>query len=236
MIVISRVWTGGGDTGHTHLADMSRVPKTDARIAACGDADEVNSVLGTALVEDLPEVVGEILAQVQNELFDLGADLATPVMPDPAHPPLRIDQAAISRLEAWCDEFSEELPTLRSFILPGGNRASAALHHARTVARRAERTAWAAVAAHGDSMNPLTVTYLNRLSDLLFVLARSVGQSHGERLWVPGADRTPPDARARRNRDRIIASTASGAQEHSDQDDSGRRHSAPGSAGPADSR
>jgi cob(I)alamin adenosyltransferase len=129
-----------------------------------------------------------VLARVQNELFDVGADLATPVIPDPPHPPLRITAEYVDRLEADCDRFNERLPALRSFILPGGTPAAALLHQARTVTRRAERSAWALVAADPERTDPLTATYLNRLSDLLFILAR-VTNPDGDVLWVPGGER-----------------------------------------------
>lgn len=212
MVVLSKIYTRTGDDGSTHLSDMSRAPKTDARVAAYGDVDEANSVVGMALAcADLPASIGEVLTVVQNELFDLGADLSTPLVAEPEFPPLRIEQSSIDRLEGWCDEFSADLPTLRSFILPGGSPASATLHLARAVSRRAERSAWAAVAAYGTGtapktsdaagapggINELAVTYLNRLSDLLFVLARAAlpTDDEGRRaevLWVPGTDRPAP--------------------------------------------
>ena len=118
------------------------------------------------------EQIRNVLRQIQNDLFDAGADLSTPVVENPEHPPLRITQSYIDRLEAWCDEFNEPLPALNSFVLPGGTPLSALLHVARTVARRAERSAWQAVDTHGDSVSVLPAKYLNRLSDLLFILSR----------------------------------------------------------------
>ena len=130
-----------------------------------------------------------LLVRIQNELFDVGADLCNPVTADPAYPPLRIDESYITALEQACDEFNEGLPVLRSFVLPGGSPAAALLHVARTVVRRAERSTWAALEVHGDSMNPLTAQYLNRLSDLLFILARRVNEPDGDLLWKPGGER-----------------------------------------------
>jgi cob(I)alamin adenosyltransferase len=133
-----------------------------------------------------------VLTHVQNDLFDLGADFCTPVVPDPEYPPLRIEQAYVDRLEGWCDRYNEDLPKLRSFILNGGTPAAAHLHVARTVVRRAERSAWAAWEAHAESMNQLAITYLNRLSDLLFILARAANRENGDVLWVPGGERGEP--------------------------------------------
>ena len=130
-----------------------------------------------------------MLTRVQNDLFDVGADLATPVVPDPKYPPLRVEQSYVDRLEADCDRFLAELEKLRSFILPGGTAGAALLHQACTVVRRAERSTWGALEEHGDSMNALTATYLNRLSDLLFILARVANTSRGDVLWVPGENR-----------------------------------------------
>ncbi|GAA3175615.1 cob(I)yrinic acid a,c-diamide adenosyltransferase [Nonomuraea roseoviolacea] len=187
-VVLSRIYTRTGDDGTTALNDMSRVPKTDARLAAYADVEEANAHLGVALSHGtLPADLAEVLARVQNELFDVGADLATPVVAEPAFPPLRVEQAYVDRLEALCDSFNADLKPLRSFILPGGDPATAALHVARVTVRRAERTTWAALEAH-DDMNPLTAAYLNRLSDLLFILCR-VAHAGQEILWKPGATR-----------------------------------------------
>jgi cob(I)alamin adenosyltransferase len=137
--------------------------------------------------------IAKLLARVQNELFDVGADLANPVSDaPPPYPPLRIDEAYVTRLEAECDSHNEGLPTLRSFLLPGGSPGSTLLHAARTVTRRAERSAWAAIGEHGDSVSPLTARYLNRLSDLLFILARRANSGHEDVLWKPGGERDTP--------------------------------------------
>ncbi|GAB2875556.1 cob(I)yrinic acid a,c-diamide adenosyltransferase [Streptomyces mayteni] len=190
MVNLTRIYTRTGDDGTTALGDNSRVPKTDARIAAYADANEANAVIGTALaLGKLPAEVRAVLTRVQNDLFDVGADLCTPVVADPEHPPLRVEQSYIDRLEADCDLFLADLEKLRSFILPGGTAGAALLHQACTVVRRAERSTWAALELHGDTMNPLTATYLNRLSDLLFILARTANKATGDVLWVPGENR-----------------------------------------------
>jgi cob(I)alamin adenosyltransferase len=184
---LTRIYTKTGDAGQTHLGDMSRVSKNDPRLHAFADVDEANSVLGVALaLGALDERVADLLRSVQNDLFDVGADLCTPVTPDPAYPPLRVSPAYTERLEAACDEYNETLPTLNSFILPGGTPAAALLHQARVVVRRAERSVWAVLEADGERTNPETARYLNRLSDLLFILAR-VANPGGDILWEPGA-------------------------------------------------
>jgi len=189
-VVLSRIYTKTGDDGTTALGDFSRATKTDPRLAAYADVDEANSAVGVAVTTGgLPGDVTALLIKIQNELFDVGADFCNPVTPEPAYPPLRIDESYITRLEQACDSYNENLPTLRSFVLPGGTPGSALLHVARTVVRRAERTAWAAVAAHGDTMNLLAVKYLNRLSDLLFILARVANEPDGDLLWKPGGER-----------------------------------------------
>ncbi|MFD7549439.1 cob(I)yrinic acid a,c-diamide adenosyltransferase [Streptomyces sp. NPDC059816] len=189
MVNLTRIYTRTGDQGTTNLGDMSRTAKTDLRIAAYADANEANAVLGTAIaLGDLGEEVVAVLTRVQNDLFDVGADLSTPVVAEPAYPPLRVEQFYVDRLEEDCDRFNERLTKLRSFILPGGTPGAALLHQACTVVRRAERSTWAALEAHGETMNPLTATYLNRLSDLLFILAR-VANPDGDVLWVPGGER-----------------------------------------------
>jgi cob(I)alamin adenosyltransferase len=189
-VVLSRIYTRTGDSGTTALGDGSRAPKTDPRLAAYADVDEANCAIGVAVtLGQLPEDMTTLLIRLQNELFDVGADLCNPITPDPAYPPLRVAQGYIDALEEACDHYNEGLPTLRSFVLPGGTAGAALLHTARTVVRRAERTTWAALEVHGDSMNPLTAQYLNRLSDLLFILARQASQPTGELLWKPGSDR-----------------------------------------------
>jgi cob(I)alamin adenosyltransferase len=183
---LTRIYTRTGDDGTTALGDMSRVPKTDPRVGAYADCDETNAAIGVALaLGAVTEPVAGVLRQVQNDLFDVGADLCTPVVPDPRHPPLRVSAGYVERLEKWCDEFNEALPTLASFILPGGSPAAALLHQARTTARRAERSGWALHAADPDGTNRQALLYLNRLSDLLFILARAANPG-GDVLWQPG--------------------------------------------------
>lgn len=183
---LTRIYTRTGDDGTTGLSDFSRVSKNDTRLIAYADCDEANAAVGVAVAMGQPgdELLG-VLRQIQNDLFDAGADLSTPVVENPKYPPLRVTQDYIDRLERWCDEFNEPLPALNSFILPGGTPLSALLHVARTVARRAERSAWTAVAEHGDSVSVLPAKYLNRLSDLLFILSR-VANPGGDVLWKPG--------------------------------------------------
>ncbi|HET9127276.1 MAG TPA: cob(I)yrinic acid a,c-diamide adenosyltransferase [Propionibacteriaceae bacterium] len=203
MVILSKIYTRTGDGGTTRLADNSVARKTDLRVEAYGDVDECNSHLGVVLADpSLPGELADVLRVVQNELFDVGADLSTPLRDDPPWPPLRIADDSVERLEHWCDLFGDALPTLRSFVLPGGTPVSAHLHVARTVCRRAERAAWAAREAYGvDSasagspegsggVNPVAITYLNRLSDLLFIMARAANTG-AEPLWVPGTDRMP---------------------------------------------
>lgn len=186
---LTRIYTRTGDDGTTGLSDFSRVSKNDARLEAYADCDETNAAIGVALSLGQPdERIRQVLLQIQNDLFDAGADLSTPVVENPEYPPLRVRQDYIDRLEAWCDEFNEDLPTLDSFILPGGTALSALLHVARTVTRRAERAAWRAVDQYGDSVSLLPAKYLNRLSDLLFILSR-VANPDGDVKWKPGGDR-----------------------------------------------
>ncbi|NEW47845.1 cob(I)yrinic acid a,c-diamide adenosyltransferase [Nocardia cyriacigeorgica] len=188
---LTRIYTRTGDDGTTGLSDFSRVAKTDPRLIAYADCDEANAAIGVALAVGEPEPrIGTVLRQVQNDLFDAGADLSTPIVEEPKYPPLRITQSYIARLEAWCDEFNAELAPLNSFILPGGTPLAAHLHVARTVARRAERSAWAAVEAHPDNTGTLPARYLNRLSDLLFILGR-VANPGGDVLWQPGGGAGP---------------------------------------------
>lgn len=190
MVNLTRIYTRTGDAGSTRLGDMSETTKTDLRLQAYADVDEANATLGLALAQGgLDDDVVAVLTHVQNDLFDVGADFCTPVVADPEFPPLRIEQDYVDRLEGWCDHYNEELPKLRSFILNGGTLGAAHLHVARTVIRRSERSAWAAYGEHGDSMNKLAITYLNRLSDLVFILARHANRENGDVLWVPGGER-----------------------------------------------
>jgi len=179
---LTKIYTRGGDAGQTSLGDGSRVSKLDPRIRAYGVVDELNSQLGVALAnEALPDVLRTPLARVQNQLFDVGADLSVPWNgPDDR---LRATQAMVDELEQLCDEHNAELPELRSFVLPGGTTAAAQLHVARTIARRAELTSLEA------DVNPLARVYLNRVSDLLFIFARRANQLAGrvEPLWLPGS-------------------------------------------------
>jgi cob(I)alamin adenosyltransferase len=191
MVNLTRIYTRTGDAGETRLGDMTKTTKTDARLHAYATVDEGNAHIGVAIATGgLDDDVVAVLTHVQNDLFDVGADLCTPVVADPKYPPLRIEQDYVDRLEDWCDSYNEQLPNLRSFILNGGTPAAAQLHVARTVVRRAERDAWAAWSEYADSMNKLALTYLNRLSDLLFILARHANRSHGDVLWVPGGERS----------------------------------------------
>lgn len=184
---LTKIYTRVGDDGTTGLGDFSRVPKTDPRIEAYADVDETNAALGVALaLGSLASDVHDVVRKVQNDLFDVGADLCTPIVPDPKYPPLRVTQAYVDRLEAWCDEFNERLGKLESFILNGGTPGAALLHQARTISRRAERRTWALIDADPEHTNVLTAKYLNRLSDLLFILAR-VANPDGDVLWQPGA-------------------------------------------------
>lgn len=186
MVRLDRIYTGGGDKGETSLGSGLRVPKDSARVDAMGDVDEVNSVIGLArrVLDKDPTGLSAVLARIQNDLFDLGADLATPGA-DPADGKLRIQPEQVARLEGEIDELNERLTPLTSFILPGGSAASCWLHLARTVARRAERTVTGL--AHNDEINPHLVVYLNRLSDLMFVMAR-IANNDGtsDVLWQPG--------------------------------------------------
>lgn len=213
MVNLTKIYTRTGDDGTTGLGDFSRVSKTDPRLAAYADTNEANAVLGLALASGgLSEDVRAVLTRVQNDLFDVGADLSMPLQEEYAYEPLRVQQEWIEELERDCDAYLEPLEPLRSFILPGGTVAAAGLHLALTVVRRAERSAWAAVEAHGTEpgrakgeggVNTLAATYLNRLSDLLFILARvaNVGRLEGavggDVLWQPGGGRViaPPKKR-----------------------------------------
>ena len=208
MVRLTRIYTRTGDSGKTQLSDLSPISKTDPQVEAYGDVDEANSAIGIALASGgLSKDVAAVLRAVQNEMFDVGADLSNPLrVADSADnpPQLRITQEYIDRLEAWCDQFGDPLPNLTSFILPGGSPAAAQLHLARTVVRRAERAAWLAVQAYGaepiadkqrpGGVNTLAITYLNRLSDLLFILTRVVNGPDGDVLWIPGGDRSHSSA------------------------------------------
>ena len=193
MVNLTRIYTRTGDDGTTALGDLSRTRKTDPRLAAYADANEANAAIGLALASgDLPDDVRAVLGRVQNDLFDVGADLSTPLQARYEYPPLRVQAPWVDELEADCDHYLGRLEKLRSFILPGGTAGAAHLHVALTVVRRAERSVWAAVEAYGTEpgsargeggVNPLTATYLNRLSDLLFVLARCANLPGGDVLW-----------------------------------------------------
>ena len=199
-VVLSRIYTRTGDEGTTGLNDGSRVAKTDTRLASYADTDEANCAIGAAVtLGALPGEMVTLLRRIQNELFDCGADLATPLpATPPEYPQLRIDESYLTALESACDAWNADLPVLRSFVLPGGTPGAALLHTARAVVRRAERTAWAAVADHGATISPWPARYLNRLSDLLFILARAANADtggnegdagSGDVLWRPGGDR-----------------------------------------------
>jgi len=190
MVHLTRIYTKTGDDGTTSLGDMSRTSKNDPRLEAYATVDEANSSIGVALALGnlRPEIV-TLLVRIQNDLFDVGADLCTPVSDAPAFEPLRVLESQVTYLESEIDTFNEDLDQLRSFVLPSGTPGAALLHVARTVVRRAERRTWAAIHAFGSGVNPLTAKYLNRLSDLLFVLARTANEDEGDQLWVPGANR-----------------------------------------------
>jgi cob(I)alamin adenosyltransferase len=181
---LTKIYTRGGDAGETSLGDGARVSKLDARIAAYGTVDELNSAVGLTLAADCPDDMRAVLARVQNELFDLGADLSVP-MERAAR--LRITQEQVDALERDCDRFNATLPELTSFVLPGGSETAARLHVSRTICRRAEREALSASGVY--TVNPLALIYLNRLSDLLFILARAANAAagHEEPLWRPGS-------------------------------------------------
>lgn len=195
MVNLTRIYTRTGDAGTTRLGDMSETSKLDLRLQAYADVDEANAQLGLALAfgrqfpGTLDEDVAAVLTHVQNDLFDVGADLSCPVVENPQYPPLRVEPDYVDRLEAWCDHYNENLPKLRSFILRGGTPTAATIHVACTVVRRAERSTWAAHAEHGGTMNVLTAKYLNRLSDLLFIIGRHANRTDGDIMWVPGGER-----------------------------------------------
>lgn len=186
MVRLTRIYTRHGDGGDTHLGDMSRTRKTDPRVVAFGDVDELNSVVGVARAHGVGTPADGWLARIQNDLFDLGADLCRP--PGSGDDTsLRIVAAQVEQLERWCDEVNDALEPLTSFVLPAGTPAAAALHQARAVCRRAERSAIAL--SDADSASAEAIRYLNRLSDLLFILARDANRDAGDVLWVPGANR-----------------------------------------------
>ena len=191
MVNLTRIYTKTGDDGTTSLGDMSRTSKNDPRIEAYATVDEANSSIGVVLsmgdIKD--EEIRKLLIRVQNDLFDVGADLCTPVVDNPTSEPLRVLESQIDYLETQIDKYNESLQPLRSFVLPSGTPAASLMHVARTVTRRAERATWHAIHSFGSGVNPITAKYLNRLSDLLFVLARYANKEIGDQLWVPGANR-----------------------------------------------
>lgn len=192
MVNLTRIYTRTGDDGSTALGDMSRTDKNDPRLVAYADVDEANSAIGVAraLRPGPDPALDALLAWIQNDLFDVGADLCVPVVADPPTPQLRVQPEYITRLEQACDDYNAGLAPLRSFVIPGGSQLAAQLHVARTVTRRAERSAWAAVAAHPESVSQRPAQYLNRLSDLLFILARAANAETGDVLWQPGGAST----------------------------------------------
>ena len=191
MVNLTRIYTKTGDDGTTSLGDMSRTSKNDPRLEAYATVDEANSAIGVVLalggIKD-DEII-KLLVRIQNDLFDVGADLCTPIIDNPTVEPLRVLESQIDYLEKQIDKYNESLQPLRTFVLPSGTPASALLHVARTVVRRAERNTWHAIHSFGGGVNPVTAKYLNRLSDLLFVLARTANKEIGDQLWVPGANR-----------------------------------------------
>ncbi len=198
MVHLTRIYTRTGDDGTTALGDFSRTSKTDPRLVAYADVDETNACIGVSrATAGISPVTDELLARVQNELFDVGADLCTPLQTSdggadeqrPRPVALRISSDYVDRLERACDTFNESLDPLHSFVLPGGTPAAASLHVARTVARRAERSTWWALQEYPDGVNPLTARYLNRLSDLLFIVSRYENRTVGDVLWEPGGTR-----------------------------------------------
>jgi cob(I)alamin adenosyltransferase len=191
MVNLTRIYTKTGDDGTTSLGDMSRTSKNDPRLEAYATVDEANSSIGVvlALGQLADAEINKLLIRIQNDMFDVGADLCTPVVDKPEFEPLRVLESQVVFIEEQIDKYNAELKPLKSFVLPSGTPAAALLHVARTVVRRAERTTWHAIHSFGGGVNPLTAKYLNRLSDLLFVLARYVNKGVGDELWVPGANR-----------------------------------------------
>jgi cob(I)alamin adenosyltransferase len=186
MVNLTRIYTKTGDDGTTSLGDMSRTSKNDPRLEAFATVDEANSYIGVAMIHVENYNIRTLLERIQNDLFDVGADLCTPVVDEPKVTPLRVTQEQIDFIESEIDTYNESLKPLRSFVLPSGTAASSHLHVARTVVRRAERQTWHAIHQFSTGVNLLTAQYLNRLSDLLFVLARYENRSLGDVLWVPG--------------------------------------------------
>ena len=191
MVNLTRIYTKTGDDGTTSLGDMSRTSKNDPRLEAYATVDEANSAIGVVLalggIKD--DEITKLLVRIQNDLFDVGADLCTPIVDNPTVEPLRVLESQIDYLEKQIDKYNESLQPLRTFVLPSGTPASALMHVARTVVRRAKRNTWHAIHSFGGGVNPVTAKYLNRLSDLLFVLARTANKEIGDQLWVPGANR-----------------------------------------------
>jgi cob(I)alamin adenosyltransferase len=182
---LTKIYTRAGDGGKTRLSDNAEVSKNGSRVSAYGNVDETNSAIGVALaLGNLGGDISELLRTVQNDLFDVGADLCTPIAEAPKYAPLRIGQSYVDRLEGWCDEYNARLAKLNSFILPGGTPGAALLHQTRCIARRAERSAWALIEDDPERTHVLPAKYLNRLSDLLFILARATNPS-GDILWKP---------------------------------------------------
>ena len=191
MVNLTRIYTKTGDDGTTSLGDMSRTSKNDPRLEAYATVDEANSSIGVvlALGQIADAEIIKLLIRIQNDMFDVGADLCTPVVDKPEFEPLRVLESQVEYIESQIDKFNADLKPLKSFVLPSGTPAAALLHVARTVTRRAERATWHAIHSFGGGVNPLSAKYLNRLSDLLFVLARYVNKDVGDELWVPGANR-----------------------------------------------
>lgn len=187
-------YTRTGDDGTSTLGDLSRVPKTDSRIVAYGECDNVSAAIGMTIsfAPELSEEVTTTLVRVQNDLLDVGADLCMPIN-GPSDAGLRIDERYIGRLERACDHFGQALPPLDDFVLPGGTSTAAILHNARALVLGAERRVWRAVEEYPETMNPATGRYLNRLAHLLFALARAANQEHGDTLWQAGLSATEAD-------------------------------------------
>jgi cob(I)alamin adenosyltransferase len=190
LVYLNRIYTRGGDTGDTSLGDGARVSKTHPRILAYGGVDELNAVIGMALAAGVPAELADWLSQIQNDLFDVGADLCVPESGSkPDRPPLRVIAGQVARLERWIDALNERLTPLTSFVLPGGSTAAAHLHHARAVCRRVETGVWRL--AQAETINIQVTAYLNRLSDLLFVMSRVCNDDgRSDVLWQPGQGQT----------------------------------------------